>query len=229
MQERKRLVHVFAVGFVLLVTELCITRRSVLWTILTHQDASRHIHTIYLMPFHSFFVNQVFQGLRFNAQLRDNIVMFVVFGLLYSYFQKKPRPVLALGCCVLTSLFIEVMQFFLKTGTVDVDDVLMNSLGGLLGILLYTLLEKAASWMKMPPKDVTAVTISFLPPLLIAYMVCFYARHEIFWFNAGLAAAHLLLSMVWFVRDFSFKGKCGYAICFAAVFAVFRAAVLQRM
>lgn len=229
MQQRKRLVHVFAIGFVLLVLELCVARRSVLWTILTHQDAARHIHMIHLMPFHSFFVNQVFQGLRFNGQLRDNVVMFVVFGGLYCYYQKRPRPVWAFLCCVCTSLFIETMQFVLKTGTVDVDDVLMNSLGGLVGILLYWLLERAAVRLKVPPKDAAAVVISFLPPLLLDYIFCFYARKEIFWFSAVLAAVHLVLSMTCFVRDFSAWAKLGYGICFLVIFAVFRMAVLQRM
>jgi glycopeptide antibiotics resistance protein len=44
------------------------------------------------------------------------------------------------GCVLLTSLFslaVETVQLFSKVGAFDVDDILLNAIGGLVGWLCY--------------------------------------------------------------------------------------------
>lgn len=43
----------------------------------------------------------------------------------------------AVGMSCLTTFFIESAQFILKTGVVDIDDFIVNTLGSLMGIMAY--------------------------------------------------------------------------------------------
>lgn len=229
MKRRRRFLQVFALAYVLTVIVMCITRTSVLLTLLGRQDEIRHVYSVYLVPFHSFFNQKKIYGhLWFSTDARDNVIMFVVFGLLYCYFQKKTRLFRAFISCLLTSLCIETMQFLLKTGTVDIDDVLMNCLGGLVGILVYVVLRKVAAHMKIPTEEAVAVAVSFLPPLFLAYLVNVFAKQEPLWFNVLVAAGHLLVSVCYFAKDFSPKGKAWYAVCFLVIFGLFRVVVLKN-
>ncbi len=72
-----------------------------------------------------------------------NIVWFVPFGFLFPFFCDKTRhfwSTLFLG--FLLSLAIETLQFFLRTGVSDIDDVFFNTLGTGLGYMLYSTLVK---------------------------------------------------------------------------------------
>ena len=66
--------------------------------------------------------------------------MFMPFGflipLLWNVSNKK---VIVIGFC--SSLFIEFCQLFLARGT-DVDDLILNTTGTILGLLLYKMLYK---------------------------------------------------------------------------------------
>lgn len=59
-----------------------------------------------------------------------------ILPLLYKISGKK---VILLGS--LFSLFIETSQLFLQRGT-DIDDLMLNSLGVVLGLLIYKLVDK---------------------------------------------------------------------------------------
>gem|GEM_PF-408911 len=71
-----------------------------------------------------------------------NIAIFVIIGfltpLLWKKYEKMKNTV---GISFLISLFIETTQIFLPRAT-DVDDLIMNTLGGLIGYILYLLVKK---------------------------------------------------------------------------------------
>jgi len=63
-----------------------------------------------------------------------NILMFAPLGLLFVLLAR--RWTLALGAAVLLTVFIEVVQLGIPSRIADVNDVLLNSAGALLGVLL---------------------------------------------------------------------------------------------
>lgn len=65
-----------------------------------------------------------------------NIVIFVPFGFLILKL-KRIKPVLVALLGVLFSLLIETIQLFTRVGVFDVDDIILNSLGVILGIICY--------------------------------------------------------------------------------------------
>ncbi len=103
------------------------------------------IHETNLIPFKVLFetYNEVFVNGYINYFLINflgNIILFIPIGffipLLWNVSNKK---VILIGFC--SSLFIEICQLFLTRGT-DIDDVILNTTGVLIGLFLYKIVYK---------------------------------------------------------------------------------------
>jgi glycopeptide antibiotics resistance protein len=70
-------------------------------------------------------------------EMVDNLIVFVPFGLLLSATAKRASFGQKLAAIAAFSLAVEVLQYVFAIGTTDVTDIIMNTLGGLLGLLLY--------------------------------------------------------------------------------------------
>lgn len=75
--------------------------------------------------------------------LVGNVVVFVPFGFLLPYVQEQSKkfPVLLLNAFLFV-LGIEVFQLFSAFGAFDVDDILLNCCGAILGWILYRQWER---------------------------------------------------------------------------------------
>ena len=70
--------------------------------------------------------------------LAGNVLVFAPFGMLVPIIRRKKTYALnVLLATLLLSFFIESVQFFTKVGVFDVDDLIMNTIGGVLGYLMY--------------------------------------------------------------------------------------------
>ncbi len=90
----------------------------------------RYLRTINLIPFKE------------NAlkEILINIFLFIPYGMYLRELTKKKS--LTVGIIILTSFIFEVLQYILHIGISDITDVMMNTLGGMVGILLISILEK---------------------------------------------------------------------------------------
>lgn len=73
----------------------------------------------------------------FTLNVWGNILMFIPLGLYFANFMKQFHFWKVLGAIIGTSLSIEVLQYIFKRGTSDIDDLLLNTVGGLIGIFIY--------------------------------------------------------------------------------------------
>jgi len=75
--------------------------------------------------------------------LIGNIVIFIPLGLLYPLCRKKKVGFIEALLVILSStVAIEVIQFFFLTSRrADIDDVILNLIGGLMGYLIYKWLK----------------------------------------------------------------------------------------
>lgn len=74
--------------------------------------------------------------------LGGNVIAFVPFGVfLPMLFEKCRKFSFAVLLSFEFSLAVEAIQLVLKVGCFDVDDMILNTLGGLLGFLMYLLLS----------------------------------------------------------------------------------------
>ncbi|WP_125705479.1 VanZ family protein [Lacticaseibacillus daqingensis] len=82
-----------------------------------------------------------FSQFDFWYQSLGNVVWFVPFGFGLPWVSRRRLGVPAVvGISLLFSLLIETMQFLLYSGVADIDDLLFNTLGAIIGALAYRLL-----------------------------------------------------------------------------------------
>ena len=75
------------------------------------------------------------------TNLFGNILAFMPFGFLLPIVFKKMRNFwIVTSLSFLFSLFVETMQLMFHVGGFDVDDILLNTIGGFFGYLLFKLL-----------------------------------------------------------------------------------------
>ena len=78
-----------------------------------------------------------------------NLVLFLPFGFLlpfiWIYFRTSKTCPIAI---LVTSTFLETMQLILGVGWFDIDDILLNTLGGLIGFALFTQLLRLYRFTK---------------------------------------------------------------------------------
>lgn len=73
--------------------------------------------------------------------LAGNVVAFMPFGALIRWVvNQKTRWYQAVGYTFLFSLSVELLQLVARVGVFDVDDLILNTLGGLLGFWVYYIL-----------------------------------------------------------------------------------------
>lgn len=77
--------------------------------------------------------------------LIGNVALFVPFGLFIGIMlQKKGTSILtALVYSLLMSLLLESAQLLLRIGQFDVDDLLLNTFGGLVGYFIFSVIAMA--------------------------------------------------------------------------------------
>ena len=72
------------------------------------------------------------------TNLAGNILVFSPMGILVPIFMERRVGVLYIGgASFLLSFFIETVQLIFKIGVFDVDDLIMNTLGGIIGYIGY--------------------------------------------------------------------------------------------
>lgn len=79
-------------------------------------------------------------GLRIIYQYIKNVLLFIPFGLLFPWKSKGGIPVLL--CAVVFSSGIELVQYILCRGLSEIDDIVANTVGALIGYILTLLLTK---------------------------------------------------------------------------------------
>jgi glycopeptide antibiotics resistance protein len=69
-----------------------------------------------------------------------NIVIFIPLGIYFPLFKNDKRVITNLLFIFIVSLFVEIIQGLLGIGVSDIDDIILNCFGGLIGILGYKFL-----------------------------------------------------------------------------------------
>lgn len=94
-----------------------------------------------LIPFKS--ISEFIAGSSANLRrfafgnVAGNILIFIPFGLYVVLLKSNKRVLNNLLVIFIVSLIVEIVQGVLAIGTADVDDVILNCVGGWMGILVY--------------------------------------------------------------------------------------------
>ena len=80
----------------------------------------------------------------FAKNLIGNIVVFIPIGFLVPLFLKKNRIWHVAIVGIVVSVFIEILQSLLAVGRADIDDIILNTIGLLIGFGIYKLIYSVA-------------------------------------------------------------------------------------
>lgn len=109
-----------------------------LFYVVTFQDVSWS--TSNFIPFKEVFRYQLFSE-RFFRNVVGNLIMFMPYGFFVSYFLKLDQKRQIFWMSLLVSVTIEVTQLIIGR-VFDVDDIMLNVCGGMLGYFVYRLIHK---------------------------------------------------------------------------------------
>lgn len=77
----------------------------------------------------------------FDVNIWGNIVLFVPLGIYLMIYYKKNSPQKVIVTALLVSMLAEVLQFIFAIGSLDIDDVILNTLGAVVGVGIYQMLK----------------------------------------------------------------------------------------
>jgi glycopeptide antibiotics resistance protein len=170
MNKRKRIETVFLYGvficYILFLIKLLFLSRV---SLLEHRS-------INLIPFYSIkeyiFSNSATIKRFAFSNVGGNIIIFVPLGTYLSLFKNNKRVITNLLFIFIVSLFIEIIQGLLGIGAADIDDIILNCLGGLVGVFGYKFLLFILRDEKKVRVAITILSAIGLPILLyLSFMV----------------------------------------------------------
>ena len=144
----------------------------ILFFLLFKKKSVGSFQTINLIPFRTiiyylFNEDVIVRSFAFS-NIMGNIAIFIPLGIYIPLHINKKRIFTNSAIVALISLCVEIVQYILAIGTADVDDIILNTIGGLLGILIFKLVYLIF-------KDKSKVVITFLTPIggVIAVILLF--------------------------------------------------------
>lgn len=164
-QNKKK--FVFHQEFILL---LFLTYILVLFELLTHQDMSTLETKTNFIPFREI-LRYDFGTYGFYRQVIGNIILFIPFG----FFVSKYIKVNKIGSMFIVSFFastvIETVQYYIGR-CFDIDDIILNVTGGILGFLLFIGLD--AIRKKLPGLFQKDIIYNILSLLFVVIVVLYF-------------------------------------------------------
>lgn len=145
-----------------------------LYYIVTFQD--NNYGTNNFVPFREIFRYNISSSL-FIRNVIGNVLLFVPFGVFVTHYVKNNKIYPTLFLSLLVSCSIEFAQSSIGR-TADIDDVILNTLGGVLGYLIYKFGDKVLD--KLPRFMRTQIFLDILSLLLILIIIYLAFRFN-FW------------------------------------------------
>ena len=136
--SKKFVLHRELMALIFIIYILC------LYFVVTAQDIN--YGGINLVPFKEMF-RYDFGSYKFMKNIIGNILLFVPYGFFSSYYLNNKKISTNIVLCLIASSSIEIIQYYIGR-VFDIDDVILNVLGGFIGCLLFVALSAIRS--KLP-------------------------------------------------------------------------------
>lgn len=128
----------------------------------------RHARTVNLIPF---WCDTGAGSLLHLQEMFCNVLIFIPLGIYVCIFWQDIAFWKKILPCFALSLLFETLQFAFALGVSDVTDLITNTLGGVVGILLYTLLRGALREKCIPVINILGFATEFLAGSLLAVLL----------------------------------------------------------
>ncbi len=157
-QILKTIVKISLALYILLITWIIVFKFRIDITSL------KYIRSINLIPFKT---NGAINGMK---ETLVNLILFIPFGMYLEYLLKIKK--LNIIIIILTSFCYEIMQYIFHIGVSDITDIIMNTLGGIIGILLIYMYFYLINKIKNNKiyKNLLEILLIIIPTLILAML-----------------------------------------------------------
>lgn len=139
-----------------------------LFHVVTFQDTNFGISNF--VPFKEIFRYDIGSP-KFMKNVIGNIMLFVPYGFLASYLLNNKKFSIISILTIVASLTIETVQYYIGR-VFDIDDIILNFIGGIAGFLLFISLDAIRSKVKILRND-TVLDILIIIILVLVIMYSF--------------------------------------------------------
>ena len=106
----------------------------------------------------------------FYKNVVGNILLFMPYGFFCSYYLRLDKKKAAFCLVLIVSLSIECVQLIIGR-CFDVDDILLNLIGGMIGYFIYRLLEIVTDKMSKTTISTILITAIIILIVILLYMM----------------------------------------------------------
>lgn len=154
-QVHKELIYLISIIYI-----LC------LFHVVTFQDNNYGVSNF--IPFKEIF-RYTFGSEKFIKNILGNIMLFIPYGFLSSYLLKNKKFSVITILTIVVSLTIETVQYYIGR-VFDIDDIILNLLGGIIGFLIFIGIDAIRSKVKILRNDtVLDILIIIILAIVIVY------------------------------------------------------------
>lgn len=87
------------------------------------------------------------------ANIGGNIVLFVPLGY-FAYIKYNKNIIKTLSLCISLTILVETIQIILPMRLTDIDDIILNTLGGIIGIIIAKITISKTTLKKALKRDI---------------------------------------------------------------------------
>ena len=77
-----------------------------------------------------------------KAVLLLNLTAFIPMGFFICCFTRGNNKYKNISFLVLIPIVIEILQYIFATGALDINDIILNTVSGLIGVLIFAIIKK---------------------------------------------------------------------------------------
>ena len=140
-----------------------------LFQIVTFEDTSTLVSGNNFEPFKEILRYQLGSRLFFKNVI-GNVVLFIPYGIFASMYTKIEKPHHALGLIFFASATVEITQLLIGR-VFDIDDIILNVIGGMIGYLIYITIKKIGD--SLPKVFRSNIFLNILSVLLVIILTAY--------------------------------------------------------
>ena len=145
-----------------------------LYHVVTFQDVNYGANNF--IPFKEIFRYSI-GSTKFIKNIVGNIMLFIPFGFFSSYYLKNKKMLTPVILTLVTSLTIEVVQYYIGR-VFDIDDIILNVLGGIIGFLLFIGFD--AIRIRLPKFMKSDAFLNFIIIVIVILILAYSFNYNIF-------------------------------------------------
>lgn len=140
-----------------------------LFQIVTYEESSIVLDGNNLIPFKEIFRYSIGSRLFFKNVI-GNIVLFIPYGIFASMYAKIEKPFHAFCLVLFASVTVEITQVLIGR-VFDIDDIILNITGGMIGYFIYYLINKIGE--KLPRIFRSNLFLNILASVLVILLISY--------------------------------------------------------